>query len=397
MGVKGLLGGWAVLIFAGALCAQTPATQTQSQDTAPGLPKCLTDVTDFQYSVTFTQRQARDHEAARRQLEDQMQGAVPITEKSLANEIRRGPAEVVIKDVKRRGVDFDLTPGIEKKLREAKASDEVIDAVREAGPRYRAQMADMMFGAGATGGANVPKEQTRGFSLLVGESDPDKVLSRVQTFTKQYPDSPLLSYVYSLAANAYLHEGDVEKVVTFTGYSLNFNPDNLTSLILRVEMLPQPQYLRNHATYAGKILQEALSEGNHALQLVAQVPKQPSEAVAVYQQRLADYASEVHGPLGMVHLELASGAPAGLDKAELAKAEQEFNAAVNTRQPTAQDYYRLGEAYGLDGKWDEAIQAFTKAGKLGQGTPIKTYATEQIAQMRKSKAQGTLASNPNRF
>jgi tetratricopeptide (TPR) repeat protein len=87
-----------------------------------------------------------------------------------------------------------------------------------------------------------------------------------------------------------------------------------------------------------------------------------------------------------------------LDKAELTKAEQEFSKAVDaTSKPTAQDYYRLGEAYGLHGKWDEAIQAFTKAGKLGQGTLIKTYAAEQIAQMKKSKAQGTLASNPNRF
>jgi tetratricopeptide (TPR) repeat protein len=393
MRLKGLLGAWTVFIFAGALYAQTPGTQTQSQDTPQGLPKCLTDVTDYQYSVTFTQREVREHEAVRRQLEDQLPGPASITEKGLANEMRRAPAETVINDVKLRGVDFDMTPGIEKKLRKSNASEELVEAVREAGPRFRAQMAKLVLGPGSAGVQNVPKEQARGFSLLVGESDPDKVLSRVQTFTKQYPDSPLLGYVYSLAANAYLHEGDVEKVVTFTGYSLNFSPDNLTSLILRVEMLPQPQYLRNHATYAGKILQEALSEGNHALQLIAQVPKQPNEAVAVYQQRLADYASEIHGPLGMVHLELASGAASGLDKAELAKAEQEFNAAVNTRQPTAQDYYRLGEAYGLDGKWDEAIQAFTKAGKLGQGTPIKTYATEQIAQMRKSKAQGTLASN----
>jgi tetratricopeptide (TPR) repeat protein len=393
--MKGLLGGWAVLIFAGALCAQTPGTQTQSQDTPQGLPKCLSDVTDYQYSVTFTQLELREHEAVRRQFEDQLRGPAPITEKGLANEIRRAPAETVIKDVKRRGVDFDMTPGIEKKLRKSNASEELIEAVREAGPRFRAQMAKLILGPGSAGVQNVPKEQARGFSLIVGESDPDKVLTRVETFTKQYPDSPLLGYVYSLAANAYQHEGDVEKVVAFTGYSLNFNPDNLTSLILRVEMLPQPQYLRGNAAYRGRILQEALSEGNHALQLIAQIPKQPNETEVAYHKRLADYASEIHGPLGLVHLELASGGPAGLDTAELTKAEQELSTAVNTASnPTAQNYYRLGEAYALNGKWDEAIQAYTKAGKLGQGTLIKTHATEQIAQMEKSKAQGTLASNP---
>ncbi len=398
MGMKGLLGGWAVLIFAGALCAQTPGTQTQSQDTPQGLPKCLSDVTDYQYSVTFTQLEVREHEAMRRQFEDQLRGPAPITEKGLANEIRRAPAETVIKDVKRRGVDFDMSPAIEKKLRKSNASEELIEVVREAGPRFRAQMAKLILGPGSAGVQNVPKEQARGFSLIVGESDPDKVLTRVETFTKQYPDSPLLGHVYSLAANAYQHEGDVEKVVAFTGYSLNFNPDNLTSLILRVEMLPQPQYLRGNAAYRGRILQEALSDAGHALQLISQIPKQTNETDAEYQKRLADFASVIHGPLGMVHLELASGGRTGLDKAELAKAEQEFTTAVSTSShPDPRDYYRLGEAFGLDGKWDDAIQAFTKAGKLGEGTTIKAYAYEQIAQMKKRKTQGMVASNPDTF
>jgi tetratricopeptide (TPR) repeat protein len=256
----------------------------------------------------------------------------------------------------------------------------------------------MILGPGLAEVQSVPKEQARGFALIVGESDPDKALTLVETFTKQFPHSPLLSYVYSLGANAYQQKGDVEKVVAYTGYSLNFNPDNLTSLIMRVGMLPQPQYLRSHAAYRGKILQEALSDANHALQLISRIPKQPNETDAAYHQRLADFASEIHGPLGMAHLELASAGPAGLDKAELAKAEQEFATAVSTSShPDPRDYYRLGEAYGLDEKWDDAIQAFTKASKLGQGTMIKNYAYEQIAQIKKRKAQGMVASNPNTF
>jgi tetratricopeptide (TPR) repeat protein len=160
--------------------------------------------------------------------------------------------------------------------------------------------------------------------------------------------------------------------------------------------LPQPQYLRNHAADRDKILQEAQSEAKRGLQIITQIPKQTNEADADYQKRQADLASQIHGPLGMVHLELASGGLAGLDKAELAKAEQEFTTAVTTAsRPDPRDYYRMGEAYGLAGKWDNAIQAFAKAGELGQGTLIKTYADEQIAQMRKRKAQGMVASNPS--
>jgi tetratricopeptide (TPR) repeat protein len=97
----------------------------------------------------------------------------------------------------------------------------------------------------------------------------------------------------------------------------------------------------------------------------------------------------------MVHLELASGGPGGPDRAELAKAEQEFQTAVTTtRHPDPRDYYRMGEAYGVEGKLDDAIQAYAKAGKLGQGTAIKAYANEQIALLKKRKAQGLAASNP---
>jgi hypothetical protein len=97
----------------------------------------------------------------------------------------------------------------------------------------------------------------------------------------------------------------------------------------------------------------------------------------------------------MVHLELAGETLTGRpDKAELAKAEQEFTTAVTTTaHPNPSDYYRMGEAYGVEGKLDDAIQAFMKAGEFGQGTVIKTYANEQIAQLKKRKAQGWPASN----
>ena len=120
---------------------------------------------------------------------------------------------------------------------------------------------------------------------------------------------------------------------------------------------------------------------------VAKLPKQPNEADADYQKRQVEIGSQIHGPLGMIHLQLANAGLAGPDKAELAKAEQEFTAAVTgTAHPDPRDYYRLGEAYGMDEKWDNAIQAFTKAGDLGQGTLIKTYADQQIGEMKKKKA-----------
>ena len=233
------------------------------------------------------------------------------------------------------------------------------------------------------------------FDLLMGESNPDKAIRRVADFVDRYPSSTLLSYAYFFAASAYQKKGDVAKTAEYTSRSLKLEPDNLLSLILSVEILPLPQYLRKRPADQGKILQQAENEAGRALQLIPQIPKEPKEVDADYQKRLAAVASEVHGALGTIYLELASAAPGGPDKAGLAKSEREFQTAVTTTpHPNPQDYYRLGEAYVAEAKLDDAIQAFTKAGKLGQGTALKAYANEQIAQLKKRKAQGLAASNP---
>ena len=372
-----------------AMQPQDPAAQSNAH---PGA-RCDIVRDDYMAPITSTQKGMLNQAVMRRQLEDQTKAPALMTEKEVMRDVESGRAETVAKEVHERGVDFDLTHGTEKKLRKANASDEVIEAVRQAGPKVRAQIAKMILGPSSVGAQNVRSEEARPFSAILTELDADKSIKLVDDFAKQYPDSPLLSMVYSFGANAYQQKGDVEKVVAYTGRSLQLNPDNLTSLILRIEMLPMPQYLRSHPADRTKILQEAENDAKRALQLTAQIPKQPYESDAQYQKRLDGFASEIYGPLGTVHLELASGGPAGLDRGELAKAEKELSSAVSSSaNPDPRDCYRLGEAYALDGKWDDAIQAFKKAGGLGQGTLIKTYADDQIAQMKKRKAQDAMAS-----
>jgi tetratricopeptide (TPR) repeat protein len=350
-------------------------------------------------SATSTAREAQM--AAQSQTETgqqktgQAQGPAPMTEKEVMKEIKSAPAETVIKDVKQRGVDFDMTPDIQKKLHKAKATDEVIEAVRQAGPKVRAQMARVTFGAGPAGVQDIPKEQAAAYDAIRSEFDPDKTVALVEDYAKKYPSSPLLTYVYMFGANAYQQKGDAEKVVELSEESLKLKPDNVVTLVMKVGMLPQPQYLSKHDAERDKILQEAESDGNRALQLISQIPKLPNETDADHQKRLASAASQVHGSLGMVHLERAAAPLAGPDKAELAKAEQEFKTAVTTTdRPDPSDYYRMGEAYSMDGRWDDAMEAFTKASLAGQGTMLKTYADQRIEELKKKKAQGSAAPNP---
>ena len=314
------------------------------------------------------------------------EGSVPLSEKEVTKEIKSSPAATVIKEVKERFVDFDMTPEIEKKLRKAKATDEEIQAVKEAGPKARAQNAKLEMGSGG-GAKDIPKEQGTAYNAIKTELDPDKAIAECEDFAKKYPDSPALTYVYSFEANAYQQKADVDKVVEYADKSLKLNGDNLMSLVLSIGIMPQPQYMNNHKAEQEKILQDTQTRANHALELIAKLPKLPTESDEDYQKRLGEIGSQVHGPLGMFHLEMANQSLSGMDKTELGKAEEEFNAAVSkTAHPDPRDYYRLGEAYKLDGKIDDAIQAFTRAGELGQGTLIKTYADQQVAELKKLKA-----------
>jgi tetratricopeptide (TPR) repeat protein len=318
-----------------------------------------------------------------------------MTMKEVMKELKAAPPETVIKDVTDRGVDFDMDQDTEKKLRKNKATDAVIQAVREEGPKVRAQTSKMILGPGAAGIKQIPNDQAQAFNAIKSELDPDKAIALVNDFAGKYPSSPLLGYVYSFGANAYQQKGDVDGVIDYADKGLKAEPDNIMCLIMKLGILPQPQYLNNHPADRDKILQEATNEGALALQLIAKVPKQPTETDADYQKRMADIASEIHAPLGMVHLDEASESLVGVDHTELGKAEQEFQTAVSTTtHPDPRDYFRMGEAYAMDGKIDDAIKAFTKAGELGQGTLIKTYSDQRIEALKKRQAQTPAASKP---
>jgi tetratricopeptide (TPR) repeat protein len=216
-----------------------------------------------------------------------------------------------------------------------------------------------------------------------------------EDYARKYPNSPALTYAYAFEANAYQQKGEVEKVVGLCEKSLGLKKDNLMSLIMISGMIPQPQYLNLHEAGKEKLLAEAETDAQEALTLLDKLPKLANESDADFAKRKAEYAAGVHSSLGMVHLDRAQLGLTGLDKDELAKAEQEYQTAITTAEhPDSRDYYRLGETTAMDGKLDDAMAAFTKASELGQGTMIKQYADQQIENLKKRKAQSAPPAKP---
>lgn len=310
-----------------------------------------------------------------------LNAAPPLTEKEVITGLKKAPDQL-LPQVSARGVDFDMTPEIEKRLRKAKADDTTIDIIRNAGPTARAKAAQ----AGQTG-PTISPEEAQAFSAIRNELDPDKGIALINDFEKKFPNSSLLTYAYLIAANWYGQKNDVVNMVDFSMKSIKLKQDNLPTLMMLASTIPTPQFLNRHTTEKEKYLVDAEKYAGLALKLVPDTPKAKDESDDQYKLRKTEWTSDIHASLGMIHLQRASLGLEGWDKDELTAAENEYKQAISLDdKPNAQAYYRLGEACAFDGKIDDALAAFTKASDLGGGTIIKSAADQQIERLKKLKA-----------
>ena len=316
--------------------------------------------------------------------------AAPMSEKEVVTELKKAGADQLMKDLNTRGVAFEMDAEIEKSLRKAKATDQVVNAVKAAGPNERAAAAKAA--AMAAGEVILAKEEEADFKAISTELDPDKAIAMATAYIQKYPNSEVLSYIYGFEANAYQSKGDANKIVEFAEKSLAVKKDNLMSLLLAAYAIPQPQYINQHRNDEPEELNKAEGFCQDALKAVDNLKKQPNETDDAFAKRKAIYVSNVHASLGMIHLDRAQQGLMGIDKDELAKSVEEYKTAVNgTDHPDPTDYYRMGEACRMLGRTDDAIAAFSKASELGGGA-VKQYADQQIAALKQAKEQSGGAS-----
>lgn len=299
----------------------------------------------------------------------------PLTQDGVRDLIKKNKKNLdeVFKIVDERGVDFDLNPDIEKKMRKAGADDAMLQAIWKAGPTGRtAKTASLTSLAGAQLHANY--EEAMGYQTMEGELDPDNKLRMVDEFERRFPESQLMSYVYTQAAKAYQQKGDLNKLLEYGEKSLKLDPENVFSLLIVAITLPQPRMLQGSPDEATQRLSLAETYASRAVKLIDSLPGRASETPEQLQKRKAALASDAHTALGMVCME----------REQAQKAAEEFKTAISlTEKPNAQLYFRLGEVYVDEGKKNEAIEAFTKASELGEGTVVQKYAAERIEELKK--------------
>ena len=280
--------------------------------------------------------------------------------------------DTVIKTLHDQGVEFDLDRDIEKKMRKAGATDQILQAIWAAGPTVR-----NFKGAVLTSATGTPLEanyeEAMGFQTLQKEMDPDRKISMVSEFEREFPHSQLLSYVYTQAASAYEAKGDFANAALAGQKSLKLDPDNIFSLLVVATALSEPSMSGPNSDNAAKNLLEAEADARRALELADKMPAREGEAEEQLNARKSGLASDAHAALGA----------AAMLKDNLGEAVSQFKQAISmAAQPKASLYFRLGEIYANTGHKQDAIDAFTKAAEIGRGTVIETYANQSIKELQ---------------
>ena len=303
----------------------------------------------------------------------------PLTQKELTGLMKSNNAPKVPAILEERGVDFEMTPEIEKKLRKVRADDFLIALIKRSGPAARAERAAKLDGT-----PPVTPREMKEFKAIQNELNPDVGLQLAADIELMYPNSVLLTYVYTLAAASHSSKQEYAEAIAKCEKALNLKSDNLMALLIVVPLMPQPQLLGGGD--AEQKLKNAEDYANQALKQVDELKAEPLETPEQFASRKLLYQRDLHSALGMIHMQRAMQSLGEPDAQELELSEQEFQTAVTiSTDPTTVDYYRLGEVLERQNKFDAAIQAFTRSSDLGAGTVVKAYADERIAALKKEK------------
>ena len=217
----------------------------------------------------------------------------------------------------------------------------------------------------------VSPEEKAAFQEAVNQPGADPMIALGEKFLQDYPESRLRSHVYSALATAYQQKNDYDKVVENGEKSIALDPDNVMSLVIVAQILPQR--LRGSGLEMAQKLSRAERYAKHGLELVDSRPRPANVLPEEFEKEKATLRSMLHSALGLVYLQ----------RGALGKAQEEYKIALSlTSSPNPIDYFRLGEAYLGERKYDEAIEAFENAAELVPGAPINQLASEQVQKLK---------------
>jgi tetratricopeptide (TPR) repeat protein len=203
--------------------------------------------------------------------------------------------------------------------------------------------------------------------------DPDTRIKAADDLVVKYADTDFKDLALFVAAASYEQKGDAEKAIVYGERTIEANPKNYSALLMlaRLTAMRTREHDLDREEKLGRVEGWVKSAGT----ILADAPK-PNEQLTDEQWAMAkkELLAQGHEALGL----------AALARKKFDVAVTEFKAAVdNSTQPDPATMVRLGAAYNMAGKNDDAIAVLDKVMAMADVHPT----VKQFAQAEKVRAQ----------
>ncbi|MBI4462849.1 MAG: hypothetical protein HY653_08095 [Acidobacteria bacterium] len=225
-------------------------------------------------------------------------------------------------------------------------------------------------------------EQQQALQAIMQAAQPAQQAALIEEFLKKYPDTRFTWGLCRQASNAFRQVNNYPKAIEYGERAMALNPKDPISPILVADSLAESAK-RDELDYDKKLVQaekyarEALELLPEFFAMLAPPPTMTLEEVEVQKHLLE---AQPHATLGYVFLLRNQNA--------LAEEELENAMELGESQPNQVDFLRLGRAYLMQNKTEEAVAILRKAVAMG-GSHYQTaveYLKAAEEELAKSKA-----------
>lgn len=227
-----------------------------------------------------------------------------------------------------------------------------------------------------------PKSQkeVEAIMAIMNAPDPDSRIKAAEELIQKFADTEFKAFALQMATISAQQKNDNEQVILYGERTLEADPNNYTAMVVLAATLAQTT--REFDLDKEEKLKRAEAYANKALQLLEKAPRpNPNITDQQWEEAKKDFRSQAFEALGIVEMVRKN-----YDKA-IANFKTSIDVAGTPNVPTK---IRLGAAYNLAGKHDEAIAVLDEVMADAQLHPqLRSFAQAERLRALKAKEAKT--------
>ncbi len=231
-----------------------------------------------------------------------------------------------------------------------------------------------------------PKSQKELAALqaVQAATTPDEQIKAIDNVLENFADTEFKITLLQLGMQAAEKKNDYALTVTYAERILETDPKNVFALSTLASQIAG--HTREFDLDKEEKLAKAEKYANETIEDAKTAPKpNPNLTDDQWNNAKKDFAADAHGIIGQI----------AVLRKKYDVAITEFKIAIDTGSPNAITMARLGDAYLADGKFDDAIAMFDKAGALPDASaPVKAFISAKKANAIKLKAAANKSAAP---